>query len=159
MSLSARQALVGGDYELLNRTTYGPNPDYALLWLFKALVGGDAAAFPVALNASVLDTGVRVFAFSAAPATGAAFAVLALSLNNVGAAIDVVLAGAGLGGGRTEYHLTGQAGVRGAPLLCNGVPLVPDAAGRMPPWQDLGVARGPGSLTLGAASVVLATVG
>lgn len=112
VSLSARQALVGGNYELLNRTTFAPNPDYALLWLFKTLVGGNAAAFPVALNASVLDTGVRVFVFSAAPATGATYVILALSLNDVGATFDVVLEGAGLGGVRTEFHLTGQPGGR-----------------------------------------------
>lgn len=53
---------------------------------------------------------MRVFVFSAAPATGAAFAVLALSLNDVGAVMDVALQGAGLDGPRTEYHLTGQPG-------------------------------------------------
>lgn len=158
VELSARQALVGGDYELLNRSTFAPNPDYAFLWLFKSLIGGGADAYAVSVNSSVLTTGVRVFAFSAAPSTGASHAVLALSLNRVGADFAVELAGLP-SGPRVEYHLTGQPGVRGAPLLCNGVPLVPDARGQMPPWSSLGVPRGSGPLELGSASIVIATVG
>lgn len=161
VSLVARQALVGGHYTLLNRTSFAPNPDYAFLWLFKALVGGGAQAYNVTLNASVLDTGVRVFVFSAAPATRALYSILALSLNNVSATTQVVLQGSSdLGGLRTEYHLTGQPGVPGAPLVCNGAtPLEPAPNGSMPSWQGLGVPGGPGPLSLGPASVVFATVG
>lgn len=159
VELAARQALVGGDYELLDRETLAPNPDYWVIYLFKALVGGGARAFPVNVSASAAASGVRVFCFSASVASGAARAVLALSLNTVGARIDVAFEGAGMGGARVEYALTGDLGAPRGAVACNGVPLRLGADGAPPPWRALGAARAAGApLALGAASVVFATI-
>ena len=52
VELAARQTLSGGDYELLQRGTFEPNPDYFVAWLFRALIGGNASAFVVTQNIS-----------------------------------------------------------------------------------------------------------
>jgi len=71
VSMFARQTLLGGDYELVNRTTAAPTPDYYVLLLWHRLVG-DA---PLALDAGdalIAAPGLRLFAFKAAPGrTGA----------------------------------------------------------------------------------------
>ena len=159
VELSARQALVGGDYELLSRDTLAPNPDWWVLWLFKRLVGGGGRAFNVTLSAPVARTGVRVFAFSAAPGAGGARALLALSLNTVGATMRVALGGAGVGGARREWHLSGPLGVSGGAVACNGVPLAMGSAGELPDWRALGVGVAAGEdLVLAPSTVVFALV-
>merc|ERR1712032_768740 len=40
VSMFARQTLIGGDYELINRTTAAPTPDYYVVLLWRRLVGG-----------------------------------------------------------------------------------------------------------------------
>ena len=39
VTVVARQCLMGGDYELVNKTTIKPNPDYWMLWLWKYFIG------------------------------------------------------------------------------------------------------------------------
>ena len=159
VELAARQALVGGDYELLDRNTLAPNPDYWVLYLFKALIGGGARAFPVNVSASAAASGVRVFCFSASAATGATRTLLALSLNTVGARIEVELQGEGMGGARLEYALSGDLAAPRGSVACNGAALQLGADGAPPPWRALGVARAAGApLELAAASVVFATL-
>jgi heparanase 1 len=41
VGMLARQTLLGGDYELVNRTTGAPNPDYYVALLWHDLVGSD----------------------------------------------------------------------------------------------------------------------
>ena len=160
VQLSARQALVGGDYELLSRETLAPNPDYWVLWLFKALVGGGAHAHAVNMSTPVSHSGVRVYAFSAG--AGGGRSLLALSLNTVGARIGVEVGGGGSGewgGGRVEYHLQGTLGLAGGGVTCNGVALEVGAAGQLPDWRALGVPAAAGSLLqLAPSSIVFATL-
>ena len=169
VELSARQALVGGDYALLRQGGGGgslsPNPDFWLLWLFKALVGGGAQAYAVNTSAPVAVTGVRAFAFGGGKA-GAGRAVLALSLNTIGARLGLALEEGGEGGAaplagpRLEFHLQGQLGVGGGGVTCNGVPLAVGAGGALPDWRALGVRTEGGTpLMLEPGSVVLALLG
>lgn len=160
VELSARQALVGGDYELLNHhaAALTPNPDYWLLFLFRKLIGGGGRAYAVNVSMPATATGVRVFAFDAAPATGAVKAILALNLNAANTTMLIALQGAGMAGPRTEWHLTGQPGVSNAPVLCNGVELTFGSDLSPPDWRTLGVA-GSGDIALGAASIAFALVG
>ena len=161
VELSARQALVGGDYELINHHAadgaLAPNPDYWLLFFFRALVGGGGRAYNVTLSQPAAATGARVFAFDAAPATGAKLALLALNLNAANTTLLVNLAG--MGGPRTEFHLTGEPGVPHAPVRCNGAALAfsPPPARAPPDWRALGVPA-TGDLAIAAASVVLALI-
>jgi len=161
VELSARQALVGGDYELLDHhaPALTPNPDFWLLFFFRALIGGGGRAYNVSLSQPASATGVRVFAFDAAPATGAKLALLALNLNAVDTTLLVALAGAGADGPRTEFHLTGAPGVAHAPVRCNGATLAfsPPPALSPPDWRALGVPA-KGDLAIAAASVVFALI-
>jgi hypothetical protein len=163
VQLTARQCLSGGDYELLQRDEGGfaPNPDYWTVWLFKALIGGagGATAYNVTHSAPPEQTGVRVFAFTAAGRTGAV-ALLALNLQS-GTAVEVSLQGLGVGGARTEYHLSGNASEVHGQVACNGKPLLMDAVTHAPPGvQGLGVAAAAGSpLLLQAGDIAFAVIG
>ena len=170
VELSARQALVGGDYELLSRATLLPNPDYWVLLLFKGLIGGGARAFEVNASAPATLTGLRLFAFSAGAAAAPARRVLlALSLNTVGAEFLVQLAGGGAEGARVEYHLSegarveyhlsGPLGVSGGRVACNGRPLLVGAGGQLPDWRAMGAPAAAGApLRIAPGSVVFATL-
>lgn len=83
--LFSRQTLVGGDYELVNRTTFDPTPDYFGLLLFRKLVDG------VALNMSVAPqrAGVRAHAFCLLGAPGGAVALLINFAAQAGQAVAV----------------------------------------------------------------------
>lgn len=160
VELAARQTLSGGDYELLQRVGFAPNPDYWVIWLFRKLIGGGASAYSVVHSVPTNQSGVRLFAFSAASATGAKVTLLALNLQNPGApTIYLNLQGTGVGGlPRTEYHLTGDVTVPHGPVSCNGQVLAPQPGTYAPPaWQSLGVtANGP--LALPPATIVFATI-
>jgi hypothetical protein len=164
VELTARQCLSGGDYELLQRDAGGfaPNPDYWVLYLFKALVNGasGAEAYNVSHSISPLATGVRVFAFSAAGgAPGGALALLALNLQTE-TAVAVTLAGARTGGARVEYHLSGNLTQPHGAVACNGNVLAMDAGSHAPPpVAGLGVPAAAGAPLLlqpgGIAFVVI----
>lgn len=181
VELAARQCLSGGDYELLQRGTFEPNPDYFIVWLFHNLIGGNATAYNVTQNVSTYvshrpliyislslprltscassssyTSAVRVFAFSAAPATNGTRTIIALNLQTSGNPIPIILAG--VGSNRVEYHLTGNVLQEHGPIACNGVPLVANAKTLLPPaWQTLGQTR-TGPLVIAPSSIVFATV-
>jgi len=54
-----RQAFIGGDYELVNRTTFQPNPDYFAALLWRRTVGSKVLA------SNVSHASLRVHAFCA----------------------------------------------------------------------------------------------
>jgi heparanase 1 len=61
-----RQALVGGDYELLNRTTFLPNPDYWVAYGYRLLVGPKVlSATSLAPSDPVLNSSLRIYAHCA----------------------------------------------------------------------------------------------
>ena len=136
-----------------------PNPDYWLLYFFRALVGGGGRAYNVTQSQPAAATGARVFAFDAAPGTGAKLALLALNLNAADTTLLVALEGAGVSGPRIEFHLTGAPGVPHAPVRCNGAALAfsPPPALAPPDWRALG-APATGDLAIAAASVVFALI-
>ena len=172
VTLGARQCLSGGDYELLQRADFGsglfaPNPDYFILWLYKALIGGGAAAYPVQQSVNASASGVRVFAFSASQGSGATTALLAINLQDgsmggpAPGPISLNLEGNGIAGrARTEFHLTGDPTIPHGRVYCNGVPLTIDPATHAPPpWQSLGKAQPGGSpLVIAPTSIVFATL-
>ncbi len=156
VELSARQALVGGDYGLLAHDgTFAPMPDFYILWLFRALVGGGARSYNVTVDAPVAASGVRVFALDAAAGAGAARVVVIVSLNTLGASARVRLAGADARAARREWHVRGTPGVARARVTCNGVALSAGDAGELPDARALGVAGVSGSdVLVDGASVV-----
>ena len=159
VELTARQCLSGGDYELLQRDGGGfaPNPDFWVVYLFKALIGaGGARAYNVTHSSPPTATGVRVFAFSPAAAGSqrqqaptATLALLALNLQT-DTPVAVTLAGQGAGGARVEFHLSGNASAVHGDVACNGAVLRMDPSTHAPPpVQGLGVSAPAGSpLTL-----------
>jgi len=108
--LFSRQTLIGGDYELVNRTSFQPTPDYWGLLLFHQLIAGTAlesAAGPAA------PAGVRAHAFCALGAPGGAVALLVNFAAAAGASVVVAWPAAPPAGARAElYTLTGVAGWR-----------------------------------------------
>lgn len=61
-----RQALVGGDYELLNRTTFLPNPDYWVAYGYRLLVGPRVLhTAAVAPEDPLLNVSLRLYAHCA----------------------------------------------------------------------------------------------
>ncbi len=153
VELTARQCLSGGDYELIQRVGFQPNPDFWTVWLFKTLMGGGASVFNVTSSVPV-TSGVVVFAFSAATITGATHVLLAVNLQ-VNTTVSVALLGDALNFARTEFHLSGDVTVEHGDVQCNGNVLKMDATTHMPPsWQTLGVPANAGStLTLAPASI------
>jgi len=114
----------------------------------------------VDLSLGTNATGVRVFAFDAAPATGAATALIAVNFNIVGGATFLIdLLGEGVAGAaRVEWHLAGEPGVSHAPVTCNGLPLA-FSIGAPPDWRTLGISAAAGApLVLAPASVAFALV-
>ena len=155
VTLTARQCLSGGDYELLQRVNFAPNPDFWIVWLFKQMCGGGVGVRSVAASANATATGVRVFAFEAGKGTGGALVLLAINLQ-LGNGVAIHIEGSGAGLSRTELHLT-SANITEphGGVLCNGVPLKMNPATHAPPdWRGLGVPAAAGSsLVLAPASI------
>jgi heparanase 1 len=150
-----RQALVGGNYCLLNTTTLAPNPDYygALLWdrlmgtgvLQTTVAGGAAAPY------------LRSYAHCSKEKQGVT--VLLINLSN-STAFNVTVAGdmdlhppprklleaddarAVCGAGkREEYHLRPEGGdIQSAVVLLNGEPLALGPCGQIPELRPAVVA-------------------
>lgn len=154
VSLTARQCLSGGDYELLQRGSFAPNPDFWTVWLFKTLFGGGVGVRAVEASAPP-TSGVRVFAFEAAAGTGGTLALLALNLQ-LGTPVAISIGGSGAGRARTEFHLTSpNVTAPHGDVFCNGEQLNMDPGTHAPPaWRGLGRPGAAGSpLTLAPASI------
>jgi len=129
-----RQSLIGGNYGLLNATTFLPNPDYYSALLWHRLMG-----------TRVLDTtsegseNVRAYAHCAKNAKGVTLLLINYS-NNTRA---YVRAFAGLRNStqkrtRFEYHLTAKDGdLHSQTVLLNGMILNVTAAGEIPYFPAL----------------------
>ncbi|XP_052163007.1 heparanase-like protein 1 [Oryza glaberrima] len=139
-----RQALVGGNYCLLNTTTFVPNPDYygALLW--HRLMG------PVVLKAATTAGGggspyLRSYAHCSREKPGVT--VLLINLSNA-TAFDVSVAGGALGaapcgGRREEYHLSPRGGdIQSQVVLLNGEALALGPGGEIPELRPAVVGDG-----------------
>jgi heparanase len=115
VALVSRQTLQGGDYELVNKSTLVPNPDYYVLLLWRRLVGRQVLKVGGAAS-SALDAVVRGYAFCALDQSGGAGAAVAVLVNfGLAELADVSVEWpAGTGGSTVDvYQLTGVDGYAG----------------------------------------------
>ncbi|KZV54845.1 hypothetical protein F511_39803 [Dorcoceras hygrometricum] len=116
-----RQSLIGGNYGLLNTTSFVPNPDYygALLWsrlMGKTVLSASHKCSPF----------LRAYAHCTKKATG--ISVLLINMSN-STTFDVSITNennvyAGQNNQREEYHLAPKDGnIQSDVLLLNGTPL------------------------------------
>ncbi|XP_020151022.1 heparanase-like protein 2 [Aegilops tauschii subsp. strangulata] len=142
-----RQALVGGNYCLLNTTTLAPNPDYYSALLWHRLMGPGVLQTTAAAGSPYL----RSYAHCSKKQPGVT--VLLINLSN-STAFDVTVAGdmdlhppprrllqaeagggkeAVCGGRREEYHLSPEGGdIQSQVVLLNGEPLALGPCGQIP---------------------------
>ncbi|KAI5070349.1 hypothetical protein GOP47_0014692 [Adiantum capillus-veneris] len=127
-----RQSLVGGNYGLLNTTTFEPNPDYygALLW--HRLMGTKV------LNTKVMDSQLlRAYAHCGKGTEGVTLLLLNFCPSTV-YQVDVLTQSASVSMDarkteRMEYHLTPKDGdLTSQIVLLNGEPLQVNKQGELP---------------------------
>lgn len=148
-----RQSFIGGNYGLLNTTTFQPNPDYYSALLWHRLMGNNV------LSTSFLGTKkIRAYAHCAKHSKG--FTVLLINLDN-STTIQAKLAFNSTWSSphklrsqnkhvihlpqyykgeiaRQEYHLTAKDGnLHSQTMLLNGNPLNVNSSGDIPPLEPL----------------------
>ncbi|KAI5073746.1 hypothetical protein GOP47_0011759 [Adiantum capillus-veneris] len=123
-----RQSLVGGNYGLLNTTTYAPNPDYYSALLWHRLMGANVLEVKVSGSAFV-----RAYAHCAKGSAGATLLLLNLH-NQTTYSIDLSIPSSPVIEARLEYHLTAENNnLESQTMLLNGVPLEVSGEGGIPP--------------------------
>ncbi|KAF7094054.1 hypothetical protein CFC21_096410 [Triticum aestivum] len=144
-----RQSFIGGNYGLLNTTTFQPNPDYYSALLWHRLMGTKV------LEAKFTGTNmIRAYAHCAKHAPGITLLLINLHGN---ATNHVKVAGSGgrgahagrkhggrfaqaTGAAREEYHLTPEGGnIQSQVMLLNGRALVTGADGSIPRMEPVKV--------------------
>ena len=154
VELMARQCLNGGDYELLQRGSFAPNPDFWVIWLAKKVLRQGARALNATSSAPALDSGLQVFAFDASAASGGATALLAINAH-ASNTYYLTLGGANLEGPRVEWHVSGDVAAVHGPVAINGRVM----GGDLPPVAELGARAAAGSvLVVAPASIVFVAV-
>ncbi|GLJ49120.1 hypothetical protein SUGI_1036230 [Cryptomeria japonica] len=142
-----RQSLIGGNYGLLNTTTYVPNPDYysALLWhrlmgprVLSVSLTGTQYLRPYA-HCTKNATGVTLLLINLSKSDGITVAVSTYSQNggqkNLTARTDLVN-----GTSRLEYHLTAKDGdLHSQTMLLNGKALDVTPKGEIPALEPIEV--------------------
>ncbi|XP_058203311.1 heparanase-like protein 3 [Rhododendron vialii] len=139
-----RQSLIGGNYGLLNTTTFVPNPDYYSALLFHRLMGRKVLA--TTFNGT---NKVRAYTHCAQKSKGITLLLINLDGNNtaqVEVSISNVIVTQPLNRNsaplsaksgvitREEYHLTAANGdFQSQTVLLNGKPLTVDSSGGIPP--------------------------
>lgn len=159
--LTARQCLSGGDYELLQKGSFDPNPDYFILWLFRNLVGGGASVFNVTQSVSALSSGVRVFAMTAAQNIAASHVLVVTNVQDgtVGGPIPISLNAPFGSRSRVEFVVTADPTVAHGTVSINGKPILLDPVTHLPPaWQDFGVRKNGGLLLCPPGSVMFVLI-
>ena len=106
----ARQSLLGGDYELIDRDTFTPNPDYWIAYLWPRLMSTHVLDVAVAacddgVNVSQV---VRAYAHCGLAPGGVSLALINLSPDRA-LSIDIEGLHAVRSTPRKEYHLSGTA--------------------------------------------------
>ncbi|EAY87898.1 hypothetical protein OsI_09318 [Oryza sativa Indica Group] len=168
-----RQTLIGGNYGLLNTTTFEPNPDYYSALLWNRLMGTKV------LSATFNGTNkIRAYAHCARDSRGITLLLINLSGNNTNH-IYMTSEGVqpystkkegrrrfgripGLGEEaqliREEYHLTPKDGsLQSQHVLLNGNVLAPDANGEIPKLEPVQV-EGTQPITVAPYSIVFAHI-
>lgn len=123
-----RQSLVGGNYGLLNSTTFAPNPDFYSALLWHRLMGANV------LEVKVSDSAfVRAYAHCAKGNAGATLLLLNLH-NQTTYSVDLSILSSPLIQVRLEYHLTAKNDdIKSQTMLLNGLPLEVSDEGGIPP--------------------------
>ncbi|XP_045786602.1 heparanase-like protein 3 isoform X1 [Trifolium pratense] len=149
-----RQTLIGGNYGLLNTTTFNPNPDYYSALLWHRLMGGRV------LSTSFYGTKkIRTYAHCAKESKGVT--ILFLNLDNsttVNAQVALKFAEKPYyhlrGSQRREYHLTAKDGnLHSQIMLLNGNILSVNSDGDIPPLNPIYVDSSK-PITVGPLSIV-----
>lgn len=164
-----RQTLVGGNYGLLNTSTFEPNPDYYSALLWHRLMG--TKVLSTAFNGT---NKIRGYAHCAKNSEGITLLLINLDGSSTNR-IYVTSQGAhaqsgrkkgseGLGEAaaaaltRQEYHLTPKDGnLQSQQVLLNGNALATDADGEIPELEPVQV-EGTQPITVGPYSIVFAHV-
>jgi heparanase 1 len=124
-----RQALVGGFYELVDKYSYEPNPDYYILLLWKQLMGNRV------LNTANVTTGRpnSLYVYSHCSAMKKGFISLAIVNNDLKNAAKIKFNTNSKVSVRTDYTLsTGGATLRSRKMRLNGKILQTDKSGNLP---------------------------
>jgi heparanase 1 len=154
VELMARQCLNGGDYELLQRGSFAPNPDFWILWLAKKVLRQGARALNATSSAPALASGLQVFSFDASAASGGATALLVVN-THASNTYFLSLGGVNLAGPRVEWHVTGDVAAVHGPIAINGHVM----SGDLPPIAELGARAAAGSvLVVAPASIAFVAV-
>lgn len=140
--VQCRQTLKGGYYELVDRNTMAPNPDYVTTYLWKRTLGGGVLNTTVGAG----HPDVRVYAHCAAGGEG-----LALAFVNMNASVAYSISVQDATGGavalapRGEYVLTpGTPGVEASRTVAlNGVEVVYAGPGSLAPQLQPAVVTDP----------------
>ncbi|XP_052160514.1 heparanase-like protein 3 isoform X2 [Oryza glaberrima] len=144
-----RQSLIGGNYGLLNKETFQPNPDYYSALLWHRLMGTKV------LSATFNGTNmIRAYAHCAKDSPGITLLLINLS-GNTTSQVSVTSEGAhantvkkhsrktrhlAAGSMREEYHLTAKDGsLQSQVMLLNGRALVADENGEIPRLEPVKV--------------------
>lgn len=125
----ARQCLIGGNYGLLNKTTFEPNPDFFIAWayrsVFKAHLGGAASA----LKVTGAPSGMPTFAFGATDTKAGNKSILVVAINLQLKQVEEVDLTNICGTPLTEWHFVGAQSVFSTNILVNG----------KAPWSQAGL--------------------
>mmetsp|Transcript_16670 Transcript_16670/g.35811 ORF Transcript_16670/g.35811 Transcript_16670/m.35811 type:complete len:566 (-) Transcript_16670:85-1782(-) len=131
-----RQTLIGGNYGLLNTTTYTPNPDYYALLLWQRLMGKGV------LNTSITISPTRKLAQASAylrgyahctdteRANGGDVSLMLINLSN-NTRFPVELAGLRLDGVREDYVMSSES-LASDKVALNGAFLISQPDGTLP---------------------------
>ena len=81
VSLTARQCLIGGNYGLLNKTTFAPNPDWYIAYIHRTLFDSlEGAVLGLEVNATGHNPGLKAFVYAGSGEHSARVTVL-INLN------------------------------------------------------------------------------
>ncbi|KAG4181758.1 hypothetical protein ERO13_A09G003440v2 [Gossypium hirsutum] len=164
-----RQTLIGGNYALLNTTTFIPNPDYYGAVLWHRLMGSIVLAVT-----QVSNPNLRVYAHCAKKKPGVSIIFINLSKDS---SFDVTLSGYEHNRrnlrstdvakpnfeftshlNREEYHLTALGGdIQGQIVLLNDVPMVPTDTFDIPA-MDPKLVNASTPISVAAHSIVYVTI-
>ncbi|BAT76276.1 hypothetical protein LR48_Vigan01g252300 [Vigna angularis] len=153
-----RQSLIGGNYGLLNTSTFMPNPDYYSALLWHRLMGQR-----VLLTTFYGTKKIRTYAHCAKESKGVTILVLNLdSSTTVEVNVDLKFNKLPRSGvhepARREYHLTApERNLHSQIMLLNGKILSVNSAGEIPPLEPIYV-DSTKPITVGPLSIVFAHI-
>ncbi|XP_020096838.1 heparanase-like protein 1 [Ananas comosus] len=166
-----RQALIGGNYALLNTTTFAPFPDYfsALLWhrlMGSRVLGTSHNGSPYLrsyTHCSKGKSGVTVLLINLSNSTSFDVSVVGdmnlyppVVTQSIESSSTSASSNGGQGGQREEYHLTPQGGdLKSKVMLLNGTPLTVGSNGEIPNLSP-SVADGSAPVHVAPLSIVFA---